>query len=976
MEKQFISTSILEQLPRYVLSDYRTFARFMEAYFEWLELDTSVVGQLDRFKDFRDIDNTLLDFVKFFESEYLFNIPKSLYSENGISVNKSTLIKHIKQFNQTRGTEKSFKLLFRILFNEDVEFYYPKKDMLYVSDGKWAFDEILRCTTNNDTFSFIGKRVYGVISGASAAVENVFNIQIDQELVSELYISNIIGTFVSNEQIRVTVDGIDLFETLYNMVTNVRVIEPGTGYKVGDPVIVLGNNVGAVAAEATVEKVKGSILDDIVIIDGGFGYNYPPKVDIIGTGFGAKAEAKLSPTGLLKVDLINSGSGFDPLNPPAIEFVPNIITLELVDLTDVFIEGELITSQTTNRIGKIKRFYFENSKYYVDLESCSGTFQIDEFIQGESSASTAKISDMTPSGAIALAVVAPNTTIQRIDVLSSGQGFIDIPRVIVRNLNDSENTSVVAKVYLNPTSVSKLILLDAGRDYTSEGSIFVQFTGGFLENDGRSAIALADIEGGIVNVVIDNPGIRYNTTPTYTLSYASGTGAQLSIDIGPKYKNQGRWLNTDSFISSDKFIQDSFYYQVFSYVLKSTQSINSYRDVVKNVLHPAGLMLFGTTILTSFFQLGPTHSSLEGEKFRYLPREKETVSYPIPNNTYWNTYANTQIFPWLNTLIGDVTLNPKTRTNWLPDVFVDVFNPTYDIPTEGLLVEYNFIEGVNSQLLYDISSNPKYNGILGNTILADINDPEWVSTGLRFDGHFVNCTTIPVNQLEKTIIVVARIERFDKSASIMGCLDNDNLNFVSGYSINVNTNKSIKFITQKRVLFPAGTFKIEYDTPTNSISETTWFMAALRYKNNRMTVNFNDSPTNFVDFPVNVVSRGIVNNTKGFFYGNQGYTPPLSEGSFYGSMFYGKTLYGAGSPVDVVFVPINALFNESLFNEVFFDGNSEQQITFIQPVIGQPLLNGTIAYSFIYNRFISDDEVEAIYVSLKSSLIARGIILQ
>jgi hypothetical protein len=974
MEKQFISTSILEQLPRYILADYQTFARFLQAYFEWLELDTSVVGKLDRFKDFRDIDNTLIEFVKHFESEYLFNIPKNLYSENGVSVNKASLIKHIKQFNQTRGTENSFKLLFRILFNEDVEFYYPKSDMLYVSDGKWSFDEILRCTTNNDTFSFIGKRIYGVTSGASAAVENIFNIQIDQELVSELYISGIIGTFLPGEQIRITIDDVDYFETLFNMVSKINVIVPGIGYKVGDPIIIIGSNSGAIAAEATVEKVKGRISDNIAVIDGGFGYNYPPTVQIIGTGFDAKAEAKLSPTGLLKIELINSGSGFDILNPPSIEFIPNIISLELMDISDIFQVGEIVIGQTTNRSGIVKRFYFESGKYYVDLESCSGVFQIDENIEGQTSNSTAKITDMTPSGAIAIAVVANNTTIERIDILNSGQGFVDIPRVVVRNQDDSINNSVVARAYLNPTTVSQIILLNGGRDYTSEGNIFVKFSGGFLD-EGRDAVALAEIEGGIVNVLINNPGIRYDVVPSYSLSYASGTGAQLSFEIGPKYKNQGRWLNTDSFISSDKFIQDSFYYQVFSYVLKSTQSINSYRDVVKNILHPAGLMLFGTTILTSFFQLGPTYSSLEGEKFRYLPREKTTISYPFPNNTYWNTYANTQIFPWLGTIIGDITLNPKSRTNWIPDVFVNVFNPTFDVPTTGMLVEYNFIEGVNPQLLYDISDNPKYNGILGNTILQDINDPEWVSTGLRFDGHFVNCTTIPVNQLEKTIIVVAKIERFDRPASIVGCLDNDNLNFVSGYSINVNTNKSIKFVTQKRVLSPPGTFKIEYDTAPNSISETSWFMVALRYKDNRMIVNFNNEPSVFVDFPVNVVSRGILNNSKGFYYGNQGYTPPLSEGSFYGSSFYGKTLYGAGSEVSITFIPINSLFNESLFNEVFFDGNVEQQITFVQPVIGQPLLNGIIAYSYIYNRLITDEETEAIYVSLRTSLNSRGVFL-
>ena len=44
---------------------------------------------------------------------------------------------------------------------------------------------------------------------------------------------------------------------------------------------------------------------------------------------------------------------------------------------------------------------------------------------------------------------------------------------------------------------------------------------------------------------------------------------------------------------SSKNIQDSFYYQDFSYVIKVGNSINIWRDAVKRILHPVGLALFG-----------------------------------------------------------------------------------------------------------------------------------------------------------------------------------------------------------------------------------------------------------------------------------------------------------------------------------------------------------------------------------------------
>ena len=60
------------------------------------------------------------------------------------------------------------------------------------------------------------------------------------------------------------------------------------------------------------------------------------------------------------------------------------------------------------------------------------------------------------------------------------------------------------------------------------------------------------------------------------------------------FKTPGYWEGTKGFLSSDKYLQDNFYYQEFSYVIKSKQFINRYRDVVKNLIHPSGTALFGS----------------------------------------------------------------------------------------------------------------------------------------------------------------------------------------------------------------------------------------------------------------------------------------------------------------------------------------------------------------------------------------------
>jgi hypothetical protein len=71
------------------------------------------------------------------------------------------------------------------------------------------------------------------------------------------------------------------------------------------------------------------------------------------------------------------------------------------------------------------------------------------------------------------------------------------------------------------------------------------------------------------------------------------------INLGTiKSKNiyQGRYINTESHISHQSKIQDSYYWQAFSYVINSNIPVNEYRDVVKKFCHPTGRMMFGRYI--------------------------------------------------------------------------------------------------------------------------------------------------------------------------------------------------------------------------------------------------------------------------------------------------------------------------------------------------------------------------------------------
>lgn len=85
------------------------------------------------------------------------------------------------------------------------------------------------------------------------------------------------------------------------------------------------------------------------------------------------------------------------------------------------------------------------------------------------------------------------------------------------------------------------------------------------------------------------------TTGEYLKFVDTSSGLDLPyIAILDAYaEGLGQWEGTYGFLSSDKVIQDSYYYQDFSYVITSGITISEYYTILKKMLHPAGLKLFG-----------------------------------------------------------------------------------------------------------------------------------------------------------------------------------------------------------------------------------------------------------------------------------------------------------------------------------------------------------------------------------------------
>lgn len=188
-----------QQMPDFLRSESPQLTAFIQAYYDWMDLPDNPNHVVANLRNYRDIDRTLDEFVDYFHDEYLERIPKS------IACDRRLLIKHIVAFYKAAGNKKSVRFLFRVLFNEEIDFYIPGVDILRLSDGKWQVDKSLKVTSLDPSFdlnSLTFAEIVGVQSGARTRVERVVtSVDENQTQVVELFVSRIIGQFSANELI-------------------------------------------------------------------------------------------------------------------------------------------------------------------------------------------------------------------------------------------------------------------------------------------------------------------------------------------------------------------------------------------------------------------------------------------------------------------------------------------------------------------------------------------------------------------------------------------------------------------------------------------------------------------------------------------------------------------------------------------------------------------------------------------------------
>ena len=523
-----ISVKVEGQLPQFVKEDHATFVAFMEAYYEYMEQQGKPYEIIGNLNNYADIDKTTDEFLNYFKKQFGKNIPEAVFA----NANKPFVLKHLRDFYRTKGSEKAFQFLFRLLYKEEISFYFPGEDMLRTSDGKYGKSQIIRVTdtTISDSVNnLIGKKITGSVSKATAIVETVRKERVGLTEASTVFLSGTVGIFQKDETIFV------------GSVETINIDSGGSGYTT--PPVVIFSGGGGTNAKATANLSNGSV-SSVTITSSGEGYTSAPTMSFFS----------------------ETGSG-----------VTGTAVLEVLNNTNSFVIGGLVSDISITDAGN--NYTKGASVLLTGAQQFGVILSVDELTTGSI------ISTIINSGGSGYNVG------DKLSLSQSG-GSVDLRTASVL-VKDVDVSGVITALYIE----------NSGRGYTQLPTV----TGSDGSGTGASITLVGKNIGGIKSIKINNNGFGISSnTPLALSGSGDGTATGTAVVSGYEDSFQTGFTGTRGFLNSDKYIQDSLYYQLFSYSITSGQTIDKWRDVVKRIAHPAGLALFGNFQIITNIDVGRT----------------------------------------------------------------------------------------------------------------------------------------------------------------------------------------------------------------------------------------------------------------------------------------------------------------------------------------------------------------------------------
>ena len=539
--KYNISSYIDDLIPEHIRSLYPDLVEFLKIYALYLERQNKSGFYLNSIDIQRDIDHVETTLLTELQNEIGVPVPRDFATDPRM------FYKRLVEFYRSRGTPESITSFFRIIYDDDVETYFPFVDLLNPSDGDWI-DQAADIKINQsaytawNTFTISPTTAGSFIAGLKYKIVSLGN---------DLFTA---GTFLPTAEYTIVSLGTDTLATVtagsFVTGTEYTILVPGaTDFTlIGLP----NNNINAgsfiVGTKYKITTFTGTSQAQWNTAAGTSGVTY--AIDSIFTAAAAGA-----------------GTG---------------IATTIGDVGEIFTATGGGTGDGT-------------ATYVITIQEHWNT-----------TVGTTGVTYVVDTVFTATGVGTGTGTAQRSPTDFTLIGAID---------------NNIGTVFTATGDGGDIFLKNDGTTL-GYGTATSNLVSG--NNDDENA-ALFDNDVVFVNDVYQTPGTDYNeeiylasTTIKYKLTF---TNPLTNNDVVKTYP-KGLFTTSNGFLSDlgnyqTKYLQDSHYWQQFSYVLKTGSNVAKWKNAFTRLVHPAGFIFFGEILI--FIWDKDEHKLLNNVQYGWLP---------------------------------------------------------------------------------------------------------------------------------------------------------------------------------------------------------------------------------------------------------------------------------------------------------------------------------------------------------------------
>lgn len=296
--------------------------------------------------------------------------------------------------------------------------------------------------------------------------------------------------------------------------------------------------------------------------------------------------------------------------------IPDRQKLTITNPSSAFSVGEVLTQPAANARGLVtfsnsSTVYIKNLRFYeknhfsnlainavLYYKSANNTFTINTNIYSYHANNLQKFSGKILS----------------IDQANSTSGSLGV-QILSGNVVSTGNTgkiytasnTIAANVIASQSTFSNAHLI-RGKNSGTTANVSLVENAEVYDVLGFDALVKTDLRrstGGIYKIDVIDSGFGYNEGEVVTLhkeNLTSGTGLTRLLTSGT---GSGYYKKSGGFLSSEKRVFDAYYWQEYSYEVRSSVTLDRYFEMLKNVVHVSGTKLFGSIIYSSINTVTP-----------------------------------------------------------------------------------------------------------------------------------------------------------------------------------------------------------------------------------------------------------------------------------------------------------------------------------------------------------------------------------